>query len=162
MVARVDYSKLVNTVGSKYKLCILAAKRAEQLVDNMARLRRGKSPVYESELVDEIGKSPLYIALREIEEGLIYPVVSEEKEELKAEKREVPFGELTFETDYDMNLAIENLDKLLEEIGAEFSSREEQKGAQVEFLEKEKEPSLEEAQERELEAEFPEEIEPEE
>jgi|GEM_PF-4912174 len=73
MIGSIDYAKLINKVGSKYLLCVIAAKRAEQLIDNQVKLRQGKKPVYESELVDEIGKSPLYVALREIEEGLVIP-----------------------------------------------------------------------------------------
>ena len=71
MLIKPDYNLLVERIGSKYRLCVVAAKRAAQLVDNAVQAREGKAPRYRAAMVDFVGKTPLHIALEEIASGYI-------------------------------------------------------------------------------------------
>lgn len=129
MIGKIDYSKLIEKVGSKYRLCVVSAKRAEQLIDNQVKLRQGKKPAYESELVEELGKSPLYIALREIEEGYVRPYLPGEKEEEKA----VSFARIAegmtvdpYEAEIDVSKILDQLEAALMEMQSYLGETEEE------------------------------------
>lgn len=86
MIIKPDYHRLLERAGSKYRLCVVASKRAEQLIENNARMREGKPMPYEGPLVEDvINRSPLYIALKEIEEGKITFELPEEQPAARAE-----------------------------------------------------------------------------
>ncbi|MCX7832506.1 MAG: DNA-directed RNA polymerase subunit omega [Actinobacteria bacterium] len=157
MIGKIDYSALINLVGSKYRLCVVSAKRAEQLVDNQVRLRNGKKPLYESELIDEIGKSPLYVALREIEEGYIIPYIPEEEAQIEEVER-ITAGEIInpYEAEIDANKILADLENMLQEMQTYLNVKEESEEKKVfpnniELLEEtSNQESLEELQEKEL------------
>lgn len=127
MIGSIDYTKLINKVGSKYLLCVVAAKRAEQLIDNQVKLRQGKKPAYESELVDEIGKSPLYVALKEIEAGLVKPSFPAEKRD---ESQQFEITRLAdepifpYEGELKVQKIINEFEQMLEEIRNYISTAE--------------------------------------
>lgn len=157
MIGKIDYSALINTVGSKYRLCVVSAKRAEQLADNQVRLRNGKKPLYESELVDEIGKSPLYIALREIEEGYIIPYFPEEETQIEDVERIKTAESINpYEAEIDADKILADLESMLEEMQNYLNVREEYEEKKVhlnniEILEEtSNQESIEELQEKEL------------
>lgn len=158
MIGSIDYSKLINKVGSKYLLCVIAAKRAEQLIDNQVRLRQGKKPAYESELVDEIGKSPLYVALREIEEGYIEPYFPEE-ESPETSSKAAKVSEETeiepFDAELDPGKILDQLETMLTEMQLYLTPPEEEETktvtGPVEIIEDVRtEESLEALQEEEI------------
>jgi hypothetical protein len=127
-------------------------------------LRRGAKPIYESELVDEIGKSPLYIALREIEEGLIVPSRLPEQ---KSENREIEITRLAdedffpYEGEVKVSKIIREFEQMLEEMKNYLSTTAETteetpviKEETLEILDSqvtEAEESIEVLQEKELE-----------
>ena len=66
MLVKPDYSELLEKVPSKYKLSVVASKRAMQIVDNINRVNNGDIPAYNPPQVDFLYKTPLTIALEEI------------------------------------------------------------------------------------------------
>lgn len=87
MLIKPDYNELIERVGSKYRVCVIAAKRAAQLIDNAVQLREGKAPRHRAAMVDSIGQTALYVALEEIASG--YIVAAEPKVEEVFEAEEV-------------------------------------------------------------------------
>jgi DNA-directed RNA polymerase omega subunit len=118
MALKPDFTRLIERIGNKYLLCLTAAKRAEQLVENDMSLRAGKTPKFESALVDEFSYSPLYIAFREIEEGYILPQFPEEGgssfDVIKhVEKKTL---ENKFETREDIEKTLEEVEQIVEDV----------------------------------------------
>lgn len=160
MIGKIDYTKLIKKTGSKYRLCVVAAKRAEQLIDNQVKLRQGKKPIYESELVDEIGKSPLYVALREIEEGYIEPYIPEEEEAPEVAEFSGLTSDVTidpYEAEIDAHKILDELEVALQEMQSKLVANEESEAGQQYynvnaeiFEEAETTESIEELQEKEL------------
>lgn len=100
MIIKPDYNKLLEKAGSKYRLCVVASKRAEQLIENNVRMREGKPMPYEGPLVEDvINRSPLYIALKEIEEGKITFELPEEEQVTAPAEEEAQ----------DIDVSLENL-----------------------------------------------------
>lgn len=86
MLIEPDYNDLLKKMGSKYRLCVVSAKRAMQIIENYAAAREGKPMVHPSPIVDFTGRTPLHMALEEISEGYVNGKVEirEEKEEPEA------------------------------------------------------------------------------
>lgn len=118
MALKPDFTKLFERIGNKYLLCLTAAKRAEQLVDNDVSLRSGKTPKYEGALIDEFSYSPLYIAFREIEEGYIVPHFPEEGEgsfDIIKHIEEQPV-ERDLEAREDIERTLEEIEQIIEDV----------------------------------------------
>lgn len=100
MLIKPDYNLLVERIGSKYRLCVIAAKRAAQLVDNTVQAREGRTPRYRAAMVDFVGKTPLHIALEEIASGYIVAAEPQRVEEVQEaqEIQEAPVELLPEET----------------------------------------------------------------
>ncbi len=85
----------LNTIDSKFRLCILAAKRAKQIVNGSKKK------------VNIDGENPLTIAIEEIKQGRINFHILEENED-----REINQAEFLDELDEAL---LEDSDELLEE-----------------------------------------------
>lgn len=116
MLTKPDYDILLERIGSKYKLCVVASKRAMQLIDNFANSREGKSLNYRNPMVDFMGKNPLHVALEEISEGLVIPSIEAEAEsrekkgeaELEAEKARKEIEDIFGDTLSDLEASEES------------------------------------------------------
>lgn len=66
-----NVSKLVNDFDSRYTLVILAAKRARQINDYLASIKRHELTDIRAPELDRITEKPLTIAFQEIAEGKV-------------------------------------------------------------------------------------------
>lgn len=110
MLTKPDYNLLLDKMGSKYRLCVVASKRAHQLIENSVAAKEGRPQPYKPALLDVIDKSYLYIALEEIAKGIVTYQLEEKKKEAKP-------GELEEKT-------AETVNKIDELLGGSFEEGE--------------------------------------
>lgn len=114
--------------ANKFKLCILAAKRAKQLVGG-ARKK-----------VDVRAENPLTIAIEEIKDGKVdYDTLKLESQQHEITQEEL-FGEMNEDNDNEFNDELDQLSSDLEdELVTEEEDEEEDAGAEGEDVEEDDE-----------------------
>ncbi len=85
MLIEPDYNELLKKMNSKYRLCVVSAKRAMQIIENYAAAREGKQMVHPSPMIDFTGRTPLHMALEEIFKGYIKGKVETKEEKVEPE-----------------------------------------------------------------------------
>lgn len=85
MLIEPDYNKLLERIGSKYRLCVVAAKRAMQIIENYAAAREGKQMPHPPAMIEFTGRTPLHIALAEIAEGYVSARLERKEEKTEVE-----------------------------------------------------------------------------